>query len=428
MHERRIGLWGAVATLVGYVIGASIFVLPAELLPSTGAGVILSYAIAAIPAVFTCVAGAVVGNAFPVSGASYVGVRETMSPFFAFLTAWLIVCAGAIGAALVAYGFADYIAFFVPAIDARACAVGVVLAFVLLNLTPVTVTVAAQAAMVVFFAVVLAAFAAGGFVAGDWGRLSPLVPHGWSPVLAGAVAAYFSYAGLQVLIEVGGEIREPGRTIPRALAISFAVVLALYLLFVIAMVLLSDTTTPASANALVGRMAEEHFGAGFARAVVLSALLAAATSVNGIFFTQARDVRALALDGRLPRLLARDEGGIPRPAVLALGAASLLATAAGASIREYAILTAMCMMTVQAMLGLSALRLPARAPVAWQRSPFKPSPAVLAFFGWGLVVISIAFLALAVAQSPGSVLTFAGALAAGAVLYRVQLTPRREGA
>ena len=66
MHERRIGLWGAVATLVGYVIGASIFVLPAQLLPSTGAGVILSYLVAAIPAIFTCVAGAVVGNAFPV--------------------------------------------------------------------------------------------------------------------------------------------------------------------------------------------------------------------------------------------------------------------------------------------------------------------------------------------------------------------------
>jgi len=428
MHERRIGLWGAVATLVGYVIGASIFVLPAELLPSAGAGVILSYVIAAIPAIFTCVAGAVVGNAFPVSGASYVGVREAISPFFAFLTAWLIVCAGAIGAALVAYGFADYVAFFWPGIDARTCALGVVVAFVLLNLTPVSVTVAAQAAMVVFFAVVLAAFAAGGFFAGDPGRLSPMVPHGWSPVLTGAVAAYFSYAGLQVLIEVGGEIKDPGRTIPRALAISFAVVLALYLLFVIAIVLLSDTSAPANASALVGRIAEEHFGTGFARAVVVSALLAAATSVNGIFFTQARDVRALALDGRFPRILAREQGGIPRPAVLALGGASLVATAAGASIREYAILTAMCMMTVQAMLGLSALRLPTKAPEAWQQSPFKPSLPVLAFFAWGLIVISLAFFVLAVAQSPGSLLTWAGALVAGVVLYRVQNTPRVEGA
>lgn len=428
MHERRIGLWGAVATLVGYVIGASIFVLPAELLPSTGAGVILSYVIAAIPAVFTCVAGAVVGNAFPVSGASYVGVRETISPFFAFLTAWLIVCAGAIGAALVAYGFVDYLAFFWPGLDARACAVAVVVAFVLLNLTPVTVTVAVQGAMVVFFAVVLAAFAAGGIVAGDWSQLTPMVPHGWSPVLTGAVAAYFSYAGLQVLIEVGGEIKDPGRTIPRALAISFAVVLALYLCFVVAVVLLHDAATPVSANALVGRIAESHFGAGFARAVVVSALLAAATSVNGIFFTQARDVRALALDGRLPRVLASDQGGIPRAAVLALGGASLVATAAGASIRDYAILTAMCMMTVQAMLGISALRLPKQAPEAWRTSPFKPSPAVLGFFGWGLVIISLAFFALAVLQSPRSVLTYAGALAAGAALYRIQRTPRVEGA
>lgn len=420
MTERRIGLWGAVATLVGYVIGASIFVLPAELYPSTGAGVILSYLIAALPAVFTCVAGAVVGNAFPVSGATYVGVRETVAPIAAFLTAWLIVCAGAIGAALVAYGFADYVAYFWPTINARTCALVVVVAFVLLNLTPVTVTVAVQGAMVVFFAVVLAAFAAGGMVAGDWSRLSPIAPHGMAPVLTGAVAAYFSYAGLQVLIEVGGEIKDPGRTIPRALAWSFAIVLALYVFFVMAVVLLSGAASDAGASALVGRLAEVHFGVAFARAVVVSALLAAATSVNGIFFTQARDVRALALDGRLPRMLAAERGGIPYAAVLALGALSLVATAAGATIRDYAILTAMCMMVVQAMLGIAALRLPTRAPDAWGQSSFRPSAGVLAFFGWGLVVISLAFLVLAVAQSPKSVLSFVGVLAAGLVVYRTQ--------
>ena len=422
MSERRIGLWGAVATLVGYVIGASIFVLPAELLPTAGAGVILSYAIAAIPAVFTCVAGAVIGNAFPVSGASYVGVRETVSPLAAFLTAWLIICAAALGTALVAYGFVDYVSFFWPAVSVRWCALGVVVAFVALNLTPVGVTVAAQGAMVVLFVVVLSAFAVGGLTTGDWSRAADLMPTGPAPVLAGAVAAYFSYAGLQVLIDIGGEIRDPGRNIPRALAISFALVLALYLFFVLAIVLLADGKTSPSATALVGRLAEQHFGTAFAQAIVVSALLAAATSINGILFTQARDVRALAEDGRLPHVLAAASSGIPRAAVLALGGLALAATAAGASIRDYAVLVALCMMLVQAVLGVAVLKIPTRARDAWEQSAFRPAPRVLQFFGWGLIIVSVAFFIMATLQSPASLVPLAVVVGAGLLVHRISGT------
>ena len=422
MSERRIGLWGAVATLVGYVIGASIFVLPAELLPTAGAGVILSYAIAAIPAVFTCVAGAVIGNAFPVSGASYVGVRETVSPLAAFLTAWLIICAAALGTALVAYGFVDYVSYFWPAVSVRWCALGVVVAFVALNLTPVSVTVAAQGAMVVLFVVVLTAFAVGGLTTGDWSRAADLMPTGPAPVLAGAVAAYFSYAGLQVLIDIGGEIRDPGRNIPRTLAISFALVLALYVFFVLAIVLLADGQTSPSATALVGRLAEQHFGTAFAQAIVVSALLAAATSINGILFTQARDVRALAEDGRLPHVLAAASSGIPRAAVLALGGLALAATAAGASIRDYAVLVALCMMLVQAVLGVAVLKIPTRARDAWEQSAFRPSPRVLQFFGWGLIIVSVAFFIMATLQSPASLVPLAVVVAAGLLIHRISGT------
>ena len=422
MSERRIGLWGAVATLVGYVIGASIFVLPAELLPTAGAGVILSYAIAAIPAVFTCVAGAVIGNAFPVSGASYVGVRETVSPLAAFLTAWLIICAAALGTALVAYGFVDYVSYFWPAVSVRWCALGVVVAFVALNLTPVSVTVAAQGAMVVLFVVVLTAFAVGGLTTGDWSRAADLMPTGPAPVLAGAVAAYFSYAGLQVLIDIGGEIRDPGRNIPRTLAISFALVLALYVFFVLAIVLLADGQTSPSATALVGRLAEQHFGTAFAQAIVVSALLAAATSINGILFTQARDVRALAEDGRLPHVLAAASSGIPRAAVLALGGLALAATAAGASIRDYAVLVALCMMLVQAVLGVAVLKIPTRAGDAWEQSAFHPSPRVLQFFGWGLIIVSVAFFIMATLQSPASLVPLAVVVAAGLLIHRISGT------
>lgn len=126
-RQRTIGLWGAVATLVGYVIGASIFVLPAHLMPTVGPAVFVAYLLAAIPAAFNCVVGAVIGSTLPISGASYHVARRTSSRFAAFAVVWSMLIAVFVGVALVADGFADYWRFFMPSADPRATAIVVVL-------------------------------------------------------------------------------------------------------------------------------------------------------------------------------------------------------------------------------------------------------------------------------------------------------------
>jgi basic amino acid/polyamine antiporter, APA family len=344
------------------------------------------------------------------------------------VVAWLLLWAAAIGTALVAYGLADYAAFLWPGWSARGVALGVVVAFTAVNLTPVSVTVGLQAAMVVGFAVVIAGFAAGGLAVGDWSRLAGAGSAGAGGLLGGAVAAYFSYAGLQVLIDIGGEVRDPGRTIPRALALSFATVLVLYVAFILAVVLLSGApATDVDAPALIGRIAEQHFGRWAGQAIVWSALLAAATSINGILFTQARDVQALAEDGRFPRVLASSTAGVPRAAVLTLGGMSLLATAMGASVRDYAILTALCLMVIQGALGVVVLRIPTRTPAAWARSAFRPSVRSMRIIGWGLVLVSLLFFVVGAAQSVRNLVWFAGLLALGAVVAGRQSSGGRDG-
>jgi APA family basic amino acid/polyamine antiporter len=68
--ERSIGLLGASATLIGYVVGASIFILPGELAPSTGPAVFVSYLLASVPALLSCFVTAQIGSVYPVSGAA----------------------------------------------------------------------------------------------------------------------------------------------------------------------------------------------------------------------------------------------------------------------------------------------------------------------------------------------------------------------
>ncbi len=107
--ERKIGLAGAVFTLVGYVIGASIFILPGQLAAEAGPGSVLAYLIAGVLAAIACVAGAAIGSAVPVSGAANVAAARVLAPIFGFMGVWLILVAVAISIALVGFGLADYL-------------------------------------------------------------------------------------------------------------------------------------------------------------------------------------------------------------------------------------------------------------------------------------------------------------------------------
>ena len=197
--RRTIGLGGAVFTLVGYVIGASIFGLPGQLAAEAGPAAFVSYLIAGGLAAVSCLVGASIGSTVHVSGAGNIAVARTLGPMYGFLGVWITLVAVVISIALVAYGLADYVAYFWPSIDRRWVALASVALFAVLNLTTVPLAVSVQIAMTVGF-------------------------------LSGAVLAFFSYAGITVITELGGEIKNPARTIPLTLLIGFLVVLTSYAL------------------------------------------------------------------------------------------------------------------------------------------------------------------------------------------------------
>ena len=103
--ERSIPLSGAIFTLIGYIIGGSIFILPGELAAQAGPGVFLAYLLASGIALFVCVIAAQIGNAFPVSGANYVAVSTVLSPFWGFPGGLDVADRGDPGAAAAGPGF-----------------------------------------------------------------------------------------------------------------------------------------------------------------------------------------------------------------------------------------------------------------------------------------------------------------------------------
>jgi len=142
--ERSIGLIGSAVTLVGYVVGASIFILSGELASSTGPALFVSFLIASVPALLSCFVTAQIGCAYPESGAPYVAASRNLSPFWGFMLVWSLLTGATIGIPLIAYSFANYLAFFIDDLDTQTVALGMVVFFAVINLLGARISVKAH--------------------------------------------------------------------------------------------------------------------------------------------------------------------------------------------------------------------------------------------------------------------------------------------
>lgn len=417
--RRTIGLPGATFTLIGLVIGASIFILPGELAARTGPGLVVAYLLAAVPALLACFVSAQIGSAFPVSGATYVAVSRLLTPLWGFMVVWVILVSIAVGVALVAYGFVDYLAFFIPNLHRTILALGVVSIFTVLNIFGAKTSVRVQAVMVGWIVLALILFGVVGMLNVQWPRMTPLFPAGLFPVAVAAVPAYFSYIGFLVIVDLGGEIERPARTIPLALAISFCTVLLLYMLVAVALPGLIPWTDLGTTTAPIATAAATFLPKPLAAAISLGALAAAATTLNGILLGQSRDVYALACDRIFPVALAQLHPRFltPHRAILMVGLASVIGVISGATITQYATMAVLGFMIVQILAAGAVYVLPTRDYDRYLRAEFKLNPIGRVVASVGLGVYSVAFLLLAAVQSPRAAGTFIALLFLGVVYF-----------
>ena len=228
--ERKVGLGGAVFLLIGNIVGASIFILPGQLAGIAGPAVFIAYLIASIPAIVNCLIAAQVGSILPVSAGDYVFTSVALHPLLGFLKVWAGMLGLMVGVPILAFGFADYMAFFLPDIPRLVIAVSVVLAVLGVNLLGIHASVRTQMVMVSVFVSSLLIFGVGGLFFVDWSLLTPMVPNGAGSVISAAVPAFYSYSGFLTIVVIGEEIRNPRRNVPLTLLLTFIMVALIYTL------------------------------------------------------------------------------------------------------------------------------------------------------------------------------------------------------
>lgn len=423
--EPRIGVFGATITIVGLVVGASIYILPGTIAASAGPGVLLSYALAGATAIFSCIIAAQIGAAFPATGASYVAVSELLSPLIGFLAVCLMITAACVANALLAFGFADHVRLFFPDVSRTPLAIGLVLGLGLLNTLGVRETVLVQTLLVAAFLSGIGLVIAVALPRVDADLLTPVLPNGLAPVLSGAVAAYFSFTGFNMIIELGGELKSPERTIPASLFISFITVALFYLLASLSIVGVIPWRELSSVEAALGETAMRLLPRPAAQFVILTAIAATASTVNALFLGYSRDLLALSQARLLPRIVGARSARAKEP-VVAVGilvSLSLFAVLTGARIIEFATITVVAVMALQILLGVATLRMVWGGRDSFLlRAKFRLAKGWLAFFSIGLIALSCGFLVVVVMESARQLMICLGLVGAAIVFYFARTT------
>lgn len=332
---RRLGLRDAVVVGLGAMLGAGVFVAFGPAAGAAGGGLPLALALAAVIAWGNADSTARLAARHPTSGGAYAYGRARLSPAAGTLAgvAFLLGKTASVGAVALTVG-----TYLWPE-QARGVAVVAVVALTALAATGVQRSARVTAVVVAVVLAVLATVAVMAVVAGDdhgWAGLDglgPGGPDGGSPlgVLDGAGLLFFAFAGYARIATLGEEVRDPRRTLPRAIAVALAVVLVTYAVVGTVLVGVLGTERLAASTRPVADAVAELGLDGFVPVVVAVAVAAALASGLGVLLGLSRTAFAMARDGVLPRSLARLTGPAehPRPvrAQLAVGGAAVLVAA-----------------------------------------------------------------------------------------------------
>ena len=399
--QRRLGLADAVLVGLGAMLGAGVFAAFGPAARAAGAGLLIALALAGVVAYCNATSSARLAALYPESGGTYVYGRRRLGPFWGYLAGWAFVIGKTASCAAMALTFAAYAWPSHPRVTAALAVVALtaLTARGVQKSSWVTRTIVA-AVLVVLTAVVLACLV-GGRDAGT--HLTPFPGSSAHGVLQAAGLLFFAFAGYARIATLGEEVRDPQRTIPRAVSIALTVTLVVYA--AVALAVLTAAGAPAlAASSAPLRTAVDAAGASWlGPAVRIAAALGSLGAVLALLLGVSRTTLAMARDRYLPRPLARvdERFSVPRNAELVV-AGVVIVLVLTLDLRSAIGFSSFGVLTYYAIANASAATL-----TAAERRPPR----------WLPVLGLLGCLALAVSLPPVSVVSGAAVLGVGVVAF-----------
>ncbi|WP_102141202.1 APC family permease [Mycobacterium hubeiense] len=357
--RRRLGTFDAVVIGLGSMVGAGIFAALGPAAAAAGSGLLVGLTVAAVVAYCNATSSARLAARYPQSGGTYVYGRERLGEFWGYTAGWSFI----VGKTASCAAMALTVGYYVWPAGAHAVAVAAVVALTTLNYFGIQRSAVLTRAIVATVLAVLAAVVvlALGFGDADVGNLR----FGDDVTVVGVLQAggllFFAFAGYARIATLGEEVREPARTIPRAIALALGIALVVYAAAAVAVLAELGSAGLASATAPLAEAVRAAGFAGFEPVVRAGAAVAALGSLLALILGVSRTTLAMARDRHLPGALAavHPRFGSPHRAEIAVGVV-VAGVAAVADLRGAIGFSSFAVLVYYAIANASAFTLGAR--------------------------------------------------------------------
>jgi APA family basic amino acid/polyamine antiporter len=305
---RRLGTRDAVIIGLGSMIGAGVFAAFGPAAKAAGTGLLIGLAIAAILAYCNATASAQLAATYPTSGGTYIYGREQLGHWWGFIAGWGFVIGKTASCAAMALTFATYAAPG-PWWAQRLVAVAGVLGLTALNYRGITKTAVLTRVLVtctlISLSVIVIGIAIGGHASthhlGGWPALNTGGVYG---ILQAAGLLFFAFAGYARIATLSEEVRDPQRTIPRAIPLALGIVVVIYLLVGGAALLAAGPDRLAMATAPLTEAVTAAGAGGLAPVVRVGGALSSLGALLALIAGVGRTSLAMARHKDLPHWLA----------------------------------------------------------------------------------------------------------------------------
>jgi basic amino acid/polyamine antiporter, APA family len=299
--QRRLGTGDAVVIGLGSMIGAGIFAALAPAAAAAGSGMLIGVAAAALVAYFNATSTARCAARYPESGGAYVYGRRQLGEFWGYLAGWGFV----VGKTASCAAMALVVGFYAWPAHAHAVAVGAVLTLTAINYTGIRKSLLVTRVIVAVVLATLAGVTAIALTApqSDLGRIELGVDASAHGVLQATGLLFFAFAGYARIATLGEEVRDPQRTIPRAIPMALGIATIVYAVVAIAVLAVLGSRRLAQSAAPIADAVRVAGVAGWEPVVRIVAVLAALGSLLSLILGVSRTTFAMARDHYLPQQL-----------------------------------------------------------------------------------------------------------------------------
>jgi amino acid transporter len=289
---------------IGGAICAGVFITLGYAATLAGSALIVVMILCGIINLFTMLSYAELGAALPSAGGEYTFAKASFGGFFSFVTGWFEWISNMFYAAFSSVGFAYLLSYIAPFINVPLTAVITVIVFSLINVKGMRETGMIQTMLVVILLGLLGVFAISGLLTSqNAGTFDLNPPQGLLGVLRASAFIFVIYLGGEAIAVAQGEIKNPGKNIPRAILLSCLALIIIYTTIAYVVFKVAQPADFANKDSPLAYVAEQFMGPIGVGVVTVAGIIAALTSVNSSTMAHSRVAYALARDGYFPKRL-----------------------------------------------------------------------------------------------------------------------------